>query len=372
MVRALGIDPGTGSMDLLLLDDEEGRVLFEASIPRVEVTRDPGVVTRLIERLHGEYGLDSIAAPSGYGIPWVLPEGYTLERAICEATFTSPEEARGHQIHGLRAIMQWLAGSGLPVYWTPGVIHLPTVPGYRKANRIDMGTADKVFTVAASLAAEAERGDPRASNIIVVEAGMAYNAVLAVEEGRIVDGIGGTSGPPGWLGMGAMDAEVAYTLSWLEPGLPRRRLFEGGASAIAGTRSLEELARLIDAGDPRGLEAARALEESIAKAVAAEAAVLGRVDRVYVSGRLFRTPGLAERLARAASRAAGAPVARPLRLGSETKEGATGAALLASGYAGGRYEWLVDLLRLRESRGSVFDHILLDDIPERARRYFCT
>ena len=371
MVRALGIDPGTGSMDLLLIDDEGPIVLFEESIPRSMVTRDPGIVTRLIEKLHEKYGLDAIAAPSGYGVPWRLPEGYTLERAICEATFTSPEEARRHQIHGLRAIMEWLASSGLPVYWTPGVVHLPTVPGYRKANRIDMGTADKVFTVAASLAAEAQKGDPAGANLIVVEAGMAYNAVIAVEEGRIVDGIGGTSGPMGWLGMGALDAEVAYLLSWLEPGMPRKRLFEGGASALAGTRSLEELSRLIEEGDPRGLEAARALEESIAKAVAAEAAVLGRVDRVYVSGRLFRTPGLAERLERAAEAAARAPVARPLRLGERTKEGATGAALLASGYAGGRYSWIVETLRLKESAGSIFDHILLEGVPERARRYFC-
>ncbi|MCE4625715.1 MAG: DUF1464 family protein, partial [Desulfurococcales archaeon] len=58
------------------------------------------------------------------------------------------------------------------------------------------------------------------------------------------------------------------------------------------------------------------------------------------------------------------------RLGNITKEGATGAALLASGYAGGRFSWIVEALRLRESRGSIFDYILLPSVSERAREYF--
>jgi len=36
----------------------------------------------------------------------------------------------------------------MPVYFTPGVVHLNTVPSYRKWNKFDMGTADKVCCVA--------------------------------------------------------------------------------------------------------------------------------------------------------------------------------------------------------------------------------
>ncbi len=370
-MRVLGIDPGTGSMDLLLIDDEDLTVLFEEAVPRPEVTRDPGTIARIIERLDSEHGLDAVAAPSGYGVPPGL-EGEDLRRAICEATFVNKRDAGGgHQIHGLRWIMEWLAGSGLRVYFTPGVVQLPTVPEWRKLNRIDMGTADKVFTVAAALARESMIGDPASSRLIVVEAGYAYTAAIAVDRGVIVDGIGGTSGCPGFLGAGCLDAEVAYVMAEVEPGFPRARLFEGGAHVFAGTRSVEEFARLLAARHPGAMNAARLLAESVGKMVASLAYVLGGADRVYLSGRLTRVPILAGMIAGEARRAAGAPVEKPLRLGSKTKEGATGAALLASGYAGGRFRWIVERLRLMEAAGSIFDNIRIDDIAVKAKNAFC-
>jgi len=377
-VRVAGIDPGTGSMDIVVIDDEGPTLVYEEVVPRVEVTRDPGIITRLVDKLVEEYGVEAVAAPSGYGIPARYPG--TLREAIAEATFVNRADLeRSLQIHGLRRVMEGLASRGdVKVYFTPGVIHLSTVPAWRKANRIDMGTADKVFSVAAALWTERERHgtEPRDATFILVEAGMAYTAAIAVEAGRIVDGVGGTSGYPGFLGLGTMDAELAYVMAEVEPGFSRQRLFQGGAATLAGVSSPEELARLVEEGDPRGLEALEMLAEAVAKDVATLLVSLGSPPgRVYLSGRLTRDPVIGPRirgrlhdvLARLGQ---SADIEGVARLGVETKEAATGAALLASGYAGGRYRWIVDSLRLEESEGSLFDHIILPGVAEKARRSF--
>ena len=71
--------------------------------------------------------------------------------------------------------------------------------------------------------------------MILVELGGAFTCVLAVEGGAIVDGVGGTSGPLGFRGAGALDGEVAA----LAGTIPKEALFTGGAAWIAGDPSLE-------------------------------------------------------------------------------------------------------------------------------------
>ena len=51
------------------------------------------------------------------------------------------------------------------------------------------------------------------------------------------------------------------------------------------------------------------------------------------------------------------------------KEAAQGAALIADGLAGGTHRDVVDAMRLRESRGSVLDHLYLAGADE-VRRDF--
>lgn len=43
------------------------------------------------------------------------------------------------------------------------------------------------------------------------------------------------------------------------------------------------------------------------------------------------------------------------------KGAAEGAAIMANGLAHGKYEPIVDVMRLRESKGGIFDHIYLDE-----------
>src|SRR5262249_16715402 len=101
----------------------------------------------------------------------------------------------------------------------------------------------------------------------LVELGSAFTACVAVERGRIVDGLGGTSGPMGWQGRGAWDGEAAY---WLSP-LTKRHLFAGGVRDVKDA----DTARL-------------AFREGVVKAVASLRACTPFAE-VVVSGRLGET-----------------------------------------------------------------------------------
>lgn len=373
MARVAGIDPGTKSMDILVLDDESMEVVYERVIDRREVTRNPSIVLRALE----EAGrLDAVVAPSGYGIP-LKPAREASDEEICLATFVHPGDYRVRmRIHGLRELMVMIRSSGIPAWFTPGVVHLPTVPRWRKLGRIDLGTADKVYTTAAALRDEVELhgSAPGEASFIVAEVGYAYTAAMAVSGGAIVDGVGGTSGPPGYLGLGAWDAELAYAVAAVEPGFSKERLFQGGAAYLYSSEPPEpgDLARAYEAGDPRAEEAVRALAEGVAKAVASLLPSNPRPRRVYLSGRMARDPVIGRAIEDAVKGlldglGLGVPVERVSRLGRETKEAATGAALIASGLAGGRYEWLVDSLRLRESGGTILDFIELPGLKNRLR-----
>src|SRR5207249_1370593 len=81
--------------------------------------------------------LDCIAGPSGYGLP-LTPAQQATDEDLRLAFLAAEGEPGG--IGGLRALARALGKSGLPVVFTPGVIHLRSVPAHRKVNRVDMGT----------------------------------------------------------------------------------------------------------------------------------------------------------------------------------------------------------------------------------------
>src|SRR2546428_8458281 len=191
MPRVIGIDPGTVSIDLCGLED--GTVFLDRSFPTVAALADPGAFVAL---LTDAGPLDLIAGPSGYGLPLVRAREAT-EEDLRLAFLAAEGEAGG--IGGLRALARALAGSGLPVVLTPGVIHLTSVPEHRKVNRVDMGTADKVCVAALAIAERAVRTTRPLDEVslVLLELGGAFTAVIAVAGGKIVDGAGGAAGPLG-------------------------------------------------------------------------------------------------------------------------------------------------------------------------------
>src|SRR5262249_42638496 len=146
------------------------------------------------------------------------------------------------------------------------------------------------------------------TSFVMLELGGAFSAALAVDGGRIVDGLGGSSGPVGARACGAMDGEVAYLLG---PGLSKRTVFSGGGTGIA-------------------------LEEGAAKAALSLTVSVPVPREILLAGR--HAPDVLEPLA--------ARLPYPVRVVENAA--ARGAAILADGLAGGSYAPLVERLGLRD------------------------
>ena len=243
-----------------------------------------------------------------------------------------------------------LARSRLPVVFGPGVIHLPTVPAYRKFNRIDLGTADKVCAAAYAIVDQAHRRGIAVDEtaMVLLELGGAFSAALAIEGGQIVDGMGGSSGPLGVRAAGAWDGELAYLLA---PELSKRTLYTGGALDPAGALEISDLASLWSS--PAQADGWTALIEGAAKAVRGLQVSVAAPHEIVVSGRLARLPELVAALRSSLRDIAPVVTLIPGRASSA----AYGGALLADALAGGPNAALADVLRLRESAGTALDHV---------------
>lgn len=337
MPRVVGVDPGTISIDVCGLED--GVAYLDRTVPTSTALGD---AEGFVSLLAGDRPPDLIAGPSGYGLP-LVPAAAATEEQLRLAFLAPPGEGGG--IGGLRRLARVLGSSGLPVVYTPGVIHLDTVPAYRKVNRVDLGTADKVAVAALGIADQCERlgCPPEETGFILLEVGGAFTAALAVAGGQVVDGVGGTSGPMGWRSSGGWDGEVAY----LAGAVTKEHLFRGGAGLL-----------------PEG--AVTAFTESALKAVHALLVATPAPREVLVSGRALSEPGVEARL-----RAGLEPIA-PVRVlrgfAREAKTAAQGAAILADGLSGGRWARLVERMRIRSASGSALDHLLVITPAEARRR----
>ena len=345
MVRVIGIDPGTKSFDFCGLDDE--KVILDISISTGDIVKEPELLSNIIK----DTKADLVVGPSGFGIPITNIKDIG-ERELFLMSLIKKDDKKS--ILGLRNSVNRMKKNKLPVFFTPGVIHLPTVPYYRKLNKVDMGTADKLCCAALGIRDQALKYDIGYSetSFILLELGYGYTAAVAVNKGKIVDGIGGSTGNIGFLSLGGMDSELAYLLG----GFNKDLVFKGGVEKLAKTP--EELMENEDALNAY-------LEGAIKDVLQLTASVNPR--EILVSGRISRVEGLFEELRRRLDIA-------PLRriegfMTKNVKEAAQGAAIIANGLAGGNFSGLIELMQIKEATGTSLDYILLPEIEALKKDY---
>ena len=350
MARVIGIDPGTVSFDLLGLED--GNVFLDLTIPSAELAANP---QKLIDVLTDAQPLDLVIGPSGYGLPWVSIDEFSEQELFLFILADAREREHISVLGGMADLISRLKeAADLPIVFMPGVIHLPTIPAYRKANKIDLGTADKLCCLALGVYDQAQKYQIsyNETSFIYVEVGGAYTAVMAVKDGRVVDGLGGSLGGVGYYSLGGMDGELAYLLGAFHKDV----LFSGGVAFIAGQPELtpEELLQLREE-DTAVAQAWEAIFEGVVKSVAAELTLVPEPREILLSGRLCRSDAFRGELTRRLQKFG--PVRRVSSIANVAKEAAQGAALIADGMAGGPYTDLVETMQLREASGTVFDYL---------------
>lgn len=351
-MQYLGVDPGTGSWDFFGIreeDDGTQEVFLDLAITTKRISQNPQLFTEILNQLEAPY---LVTAPSGFGLPLKQIKDLTED----DIAIMMLKKNKEKKIIGLSAILHVLHERQTPGFAIPSAKHLPTVPLHRKINRIDLGTADKVCTAAVGLQDQHERLNIpyEETRFIMIEIGAGFTAVLAIEDGTIIDGIGGTN-IIGMQSCGGLDGELAYLIGTIH----KRNIYNGGVAAIAGNTSLglDELI-LLGEKDPQTSLALQAFYESIIKAVFSISTSFSsprKIREILVSGRATHQPKIMKPLEERLRKIA--PLREMQSYSQIAKRAAQGAAFIASGLSGGKYSALVDCLQIKKSSGSILDYI---------------
>lgn len=361
MVRTLGIDPGTKSMDVCGL--ENGEIYFEKQIDTQRVAKNPKL---LIEVLEKAKPFDLITGPSGYGIEVTyldeikykdLEDWYynyillTDKKKIRKAMDRNVLGA--FLYYAMAESVKEMKRRDWPVCFIPGVINLPTVQEYKKVNKIDMGTADKLAVASLGVLNEHKNEDNSLDRIsfVLIEMGFGYNSVIAVDRGRIVDGIGGTTiNGPGFLSISSMDAELVQMVGdW-----SKEDVFLGGASSISGVDSPENLVACIEKEKSCSI-AYNAMLEGVQKAVNSIKVSIPNNVKVLLSGRLTKIQRIKNDLRERLNE--DVRYLNDLKNINRVKKTAQGYAIISDGLAKGKYEKLIEHMKIEQAEGTSIDYI---------------
>lgn len=362
MVKAVGIDPGTKSFDVCGLED--GEVFFEDMLTTSELAEDPDLLMDIIEKV---MPVDLIAGPSGYGVElthlknlesqklkeWYLTYILLLKKQGLETALSKNDP--GIMVYSaMTQVALEMKRRNWPVCYIPGVINLPTVPEWRKINNLDMGTVDKLCSCVLGIHDQSLKKNISYSDtsFILVEMGHGYNSILAVEDGKIVDGLGGTTNGVGFLSAGKIDLELAQIAGeW-----NKSDVFTGGASTVSEKNSLEALLENRDKEEKSKI-AWKALIEGVEKGVASMLTSVSEPNEILISGRLSRVDEVQKELERKLEKYAPVRPVGSLKGAKEIKGAGQGYAMVAEGLSGGDFSEVIECLKIREAEGTALDHI---------------
>jgi len=360
LYRVVGVDPGTKSWDFFAL--EGNNILLDTSIPTKELIQEPHKAIDIIKSVDN---IDLMVAPSGFGLP--LKEIKDLTEKDIFFTMLKFEQEEKNKYIGLGEILKLLKAENINGVIVPSVKHLPTVPKYRKINKIDLGTADKLCTVVVGIRDQMERESksPKNTNFIMLEIGYGFSAVIAVENGQIIDGIGG-SNIMGLRACGSLDGELAYLIK----NIKKNNIYKGGVASISGysNLSLKEIILLAEKDEQIKI-ALKAYISSVKKAVFGITSSFSSIEKVHeilLAGRYAELNYLKEKIVKALQDIA--PVRIMKSYSQIAKHAAQGAAFIANGLLGGEFEPIIDNLKIKEASGTILDDIY---IPFDKDRLFC-
>jgi len=349
--RVLGIDPGSLSWDFFGLEDNKS--ILDTSLLTKELIANPQKAINIINSVKN---IDLMVAPSGFGLP--LKDVHELTEQDIFFTLLKFDQKEKNKLVGLGEVLRLIKAQKIPGIIVPGVKHLPTVPKYRKINKIDMGTADKICTAVVGIRDQMERFKvgPENTNFIMVEIGYGFTAVLAIENGQIIDGIGG-SNIMGFRACGSLDGELAYLIK----NIHKKNIYKGGVAYISGYSdlSLKEITLLAEKDEQTKI-ALKAYMSSVKKAVFGISSSFSskeKIKEVLLAGRGSNLAYIREKMIRGLNDVA--PVRIMNSYSQIAKRAAQGAAFIANGILGGRFEPIINNLKIKEANGSILDDIFI-------------
>ena len=351
MYRVIGIDPGSKSWDFFGLENKE--IILDTSIPSKELIEEPSKAITIIKSVEN---IDLIVAPSGFGLP--LKKVTDITEKDIFLTLLKFDKKEKDKTIGLGKILRLIKAEKIPGIIIPGVKHLPTIPRYRKINKIDMGTADKLCTAVTGIRDQVERLNinPKNTNFIMVEIGYGFTSVLAIENGQVIDGIGG-SNVMGFRACGSLDGELAYLIKTIN----KKNIYRGGVSYIARNQdlSLKEIISLAKTDAQTNL-ALKAYISELTKAVYAISSSYSsknKITEILVAGRSLELQYIIDIFKNTLNDFL--PVKIMRSYGHLSKHAAQGAAFIANGLLGGEFEPIINNIKIKDAKGSILDDIYI-------------